>query len=445
MEPGGRATLDSTSRTPNGCATPAHPVTHSTTSAVRNFVYEVWEGLFIALRAIRLHKLRSLLTTIGIVIGILSVTAMATVISGIEHNFEEDIAELGTDVLYVEKWPWVSGPGSKWWEFINRPRITADLAEVIEERSDYVMAAVPVVRTQRTVRYKSVTLSSIAIEGSTAQYPRVHFVNLDRGGFFNDFDERGARYVAVIGAGVAEQLFPVEEPIGKFIRVSGHRFRVIGVMVKRGSGAESSSSADQQIKIPYKTFQKLFGTRWRDVSVQVKIASPDLIAEATDELTGILRVARRLDAREKDNFEINEQKSLREALAPIKFAIYAIGIFLTALALVVGGIGVMNIMFVSIKERTKEIGLRKAVGAKRRTILIQFLIEAVIICLLGGAVGVLCSLPIAALIRLVLPAVVSPVVVAIAFAMCVLVGIIFGLAPAWSAAKAEPIEALRYE
>ncbi len=123
---------------------------------MRNFAYEVWEGLFIALRAIRVHKLRSLLTTIGIVIGIISVTAMATVISGIEQNFEEDIAELGTDVLYVEKWPWISGPGSKWWEFINRPPITADLADVIQKRSDYVLAAVPVVRTQRTVRYKSV-------------------------------------------------------------------------------------------------------------------------------------------------------------------------------------------------------------------------------------------------------------------------------------------------
>ncbi len=412
---------------------------------MRNFVYEVWEGLFIALRAIRLHKLRSLLTTIGIVIGIISVTAMATVISGIEQNFEEDIAELGTDVLYIEKWPWITGPGSKWWEFINRPRITADLADVIQKRSDYVLAAVPVVRTRRTVRYKSVTLSGVAVQGVSAQYPQVHVVNLDRGGFFSDFDERSARPVAVIGAAIAERLFPVEESLGKFIRVAGHRFRVIGVLVKKGSGAESSSSADLEVKIPYKTFQKFFGTRRRSVSVQVKIVSPDLIEEATDELTGILRVARHLDAKEKNDFEINEQKSLRETLAPIKLSIYLIGLFLTTLALVVGGIGVMNIMFVSIKERTKEIGLRKAVGAKRRTILIQFLIEAVIICLLGGAVGVLCSLPIAALIRLIMPAVLSPVVVAVAFGMCVVVGIIFGLAPAWAAANSEPIEALRYE
>jgi putative ABC transport system permease protein len=183
----------------------------------------------------------------------------------------------------------------------------------------------------------------------------------------------------------------------------------------------------------------------RSVSVQVKVAEAALVEEAKDELTGIVRAARGLDAMEENDFEINEQQSLREQLAPVKLTIYFIGIFLTALALLVGGIGVMNIMFVSVKERTREIGIRKAVGAKRHAILIQFLIEAVIICLLGGLIGVLLSVVLTVVINLFITALLPAATVAVAFLICLGVGVIFGLAPAWAAAKAEPIEALRYE
>jgi len=179
--------------------------------------------------------------------------------------------------------------------------------------------------------------------------------------------------------------------------------------------------------------------------VQVRAASPQLITEVRDEITGVVRTARQIDAMEENNFEINEQESLREQLAPVRLAIYSIGIFLTALALLVGGIGVMNIMFVSVKERTREIGIRKAVGARRSTILLQFLIEAVLVCLMGGLLGVLLSLPIAWAISFVLPASLGLGVILIAFGICVMVGVAFGLAPAWQAAKAHPIEALRYE
>ena len=251
--------------------------------------------------------------------------------------------------------------------------------------------------------------------------------------------------MAVIGAGIADELFPIQEPLGKHIRVSGHRFQVIGVLERKGSGADSPDSADQQMFIPLESFKRIFGMERRGVSVQVKIGDPELIATASDEITGILRVARGLDAFEENDFVINEQQTLREQLAPVKTAIYLIGIFLTALALVVGGIGVMNIMFVSVKERTREIGIRKAVGARHRTILIQFLIEAVIICCLGGLVSMLLALPLAGAIRLVLPAFIDMSTVFIAFLICIAIGVFFGLMPAWTAARAEPIEALRYE
>ncbi|NNE35154.1 MAG: FtsX-like permease family protein, partial [Rhodothermales bacterium] len=182
-----------------------------------------------------------------------------------------------------------------------------------------------------------------------------------------------------------------------------------------------------------------------DVSVQVKLVDSEILEDAKEELTGILRTARRLDAKEDDDFEVNESNSLRESLAPIKTTIYFIGIGLTALSLLVGGIGVMNIMFVSVKERTREIGVRKAVGARASNVLMQFLVEAVIVCVLGGMIGVAIAIPISFLIGSILPSSLDVFVVMIAFGVCVGVGLVFGLAPAWTAARSEPIEALRYE
>jgi putative ABC transport system permease protein len=410
-----------------------------------HFAFELWESLLIALRAIRVNKMRAALTTLGIIIGILAVTLMATVVNGIERDFEQNMEQLGADVVYIEKWPWSGGPGFKWWNYINRPNMTADLADVVEQRSRYAQAATPVVRTGRPVAYGRQTLYGVGLIGTRPNYPVIHPLNLESGRFFNEYDNRSAQAVCVIGSEVADYLFPVEEPLGKNIRVGDHRFRVIGVMERKGSGAEGTDSRDRDIYMPYNAFKKAFGMRWRDVSVQVKLAGGIAMEEATDELTGILRVARKLDAKEDNDFEINEQQSLREQIAPVKTAIYSIGIGLTALALLVGGIGVMNIMFVSVKERTREIGIRKAVGASRRTILIQFLVEAVVVCFVGGLLGVLISLPLVMLIQTVLPAYLGTTTVAVAFSICVFIGVVFGLAPAWTAAKAEPIDALRYE
>ena len=410
-------------------------------------LYELLEAFRTALRAIASHKMRSALTMVGIVIGITSVTSMVTVINGIEQFFENTLSELGTDVVYIEKWPWTGGPNTKWWEYMNRPQIEPELADVISERARLVAAAAPVVSTSRPVTYGGNSIAPVTIQASTGDYERVHVVELASGRFYSEMDNRTARRVAVIGASVAETLFPVENPLGKSIRIAGHQFQVIGVLEKKGQGAEGPGSVDQQARIPLQAFANAFGLRYRDVSVQARLAPGADLDQAKDELTGIVRVARSVEAGEDDNFEINEQEELRAQLAPVKRMIYGVGIFLTALALLVGGIGVMNIMFVSVKERTKEIGLRKAVGARRRTILIQFLIEAVTICLVGGLIGVGFATLCAQLISLALslPTLLPLGTIFLAFVICTLVGLVFGLAPAWAGAKSDPIESLRYE
>lgn len=407
-----------------------------------NFAFEIWEGLLIALRAIRSHKLRSLLTTLGIVIGIVSVTAMFTIINGLEQKFEESMAMLGTDVLYVDKMPWfIAGP-REWMKYRNRPDIKEDLVETIRNKARYVQAVAPVVQTGRPVNYRDRALYGVFIQGSTPELTRVEDIDLDEGRWYNDFELRTSRQVCIIGAAVAEELFPNEQPIGKKIRVGGHRFEVIGVLVKQGKFL-GLFSFDQQIQMPYSTFTKLYGNR-RSISIEVKVPSSELMADAQDELTGILRVARGVDALEEDNFSINKQEAFRAQIGTFKATVYAIGIFLTALSLLVGGIGVMNIMFVSVKERTKEIGIRKAIGAKRRTILMQFLIEAVIVCVIAGLFGVAISAGVTVLINSFFTAQLSAGTVILAFTICVGVGVVFGLVPAWNAARSKPIEALGY-
>ncbi|MGB0650676.1 MAG: ABC transporter permease [Rhodothermales bacterium] len=412
---------------------------------MRRFLFEFFESVLIAVRAVWSNKMRSVLTTLGIIIGIVSVTGMATVVNGIEQGFENDIATLGTDVVYIEKWPWVSGPGFKWWEYINRPNITADLATDLNERSRMVRAATAVVSTARSLKTDYQSISSTRIMGVQANYGDVHVVDLAEGYFVTPFDDQGARNVAIIGASVADELFPFGNPLGKELKIAGNTFRVIAVMTRQGQGAEGSASEDWSVQIPFNTFKKYFGMRWRDVSIRAKIVDGVALDIAKDEIRGVARLSRGLTVQEEDNFEINEQETLRATIEPIKNAIFGIGIGLTALALLVGGIGVMNIMFVTVRERTREIGVRKAVGARRISILMQFLVEAVVICMVGGLIGVALAFPLSMLIGAVLPASLDLGTVAMAFIICVAIGTVFGLAPAWSAAKAPPIEALRYE
>ncbi len=414
---------------------------------MRTFLLEVWEGLRIALRAIWVNKLRAVLTTLGIIIGIASVTAMATVLNGIDRQFETTLSQLGTDVLYIDKWLWGGGPNFKWWEYVNRPPIQEELAEAVRTRSRYAEAVAPQAETGRRATYRENDIEGANVTGSTPEYGRIQNVELAQGRFFTESDERAARGVCVIGAEVAEELFLVGTPLGKEIRVGGKPCRVIGVQKRHGAGLFGENNVDTSVIMPFSTFKKFYGiSRWRSITLMVQVGSPEEMERAKDELTGILRAARQIGPTEERDFEINDQSQIRESFEPVKFAIYGVGIFLTSLALLVGGIGVMNIMYVSVKERTREIGIRKAVGAKRRTILLQFLIEAVIVCLIGGVIGVGLSFALASLINaLGVEAVLPWSTVGLAFGICVLVGLIFGLAPARQAAKAEPIEALRYE
>lgn len=405
-------------------------------------LHELREGLRIAFNAIGANKLRSVLTTLGIVIGIVVVTLMATVIEGMSAALNSSIQSLGADTYYVSKWDWFS---DEWWKSRNRREITLVEAEQLKERFHLAEAVVPVAQSWRqTFKYKGRSAVGI-LKGTTDEFILTSGVLPENGRFFNALEASSGRPVCVLGSDVARTLFNAEDPIGKTVKVGGINYRVIGVFEKEGDFLGTSFfSKDTQVFVPLSNFFKLFGDN-RSVDITVKMRSDINKEEAKDELIGTFRQIRRVPPGKEDDFGINTQDFLEKIFDSVVSTIGIIGFLITSLSLLVGGVGIMNIMFVSVKERTKEIGTRKALGAKNRTILMQFLIEAATICLLGGLIGLGIAFPLSLVVNQFLPSAMPLWVVGLSLSISITVGLVSGIVPAWTAAKMNPVDALRYE
>jgi putative ABC transport system permease protein len=417
--------------------------------ALARFYYELTESIRIAWAQIRANKMRSVLTALGVIIGIVAVTLMGAAISGIDIGFQNSLAMLGDDVLYVQKWPW--GPVEDWWNFANRPQIQVADAErlnrIIENTPNSLLdVAVPVAGRGGPVKAGDSRVDGISIYGTTADFARITGQDYREGRLFNEIEASGGRAVCVLGFDVAEALFPGRSALDQTVIADGHPCTVIGVFAKQGEFL-GLFSADNQLCMPINAFTKMFGSR-RGAELHVKVIDKRRLLDAKDELTGAMRRVRGQLPGERDNFSINEQQAFKAQLDPVKTAIAFAGLFITGLSLFVGAIGIMNITFVSVKERTKEIGTRKALGARRRTILLQFLIEAVSICLIGGVGGLSVAWGMAAVVGVMWPAfplVFSFGLVLFGLVISMLTGIVSGFAPAWQASKLDPVVALRYE
>ena len=411
---------------------------------MRYILFEFKEGLLIAFRALRTNKVRTALTMLGIFIGITVVVLMSTAIKGIDNSFQQGISALGSDVLYVDKWAWFSN--EDWWKLRNRKSIDMAEYENFKELARLPIAVAPVINSVQTVKIGERRVESVFLNGSSADYVKTTNFTFESGRFYNDVEYNAARQVAVIGSEISKKLFPRGDALDKTIKIGGSNFKIVGVLAEQGSFILGPFNPDNQVFIPIGSIFKNFIAQHRGtVTINVRAPNPSMVEETKAEAEGVMRKVRGLKYDEENDFSINQQEGLMENYNSVVGVIQIAGLFITGLSLFVGAIGIMNIMFVSVRERTKEIGIRKAIGAKRRTILTQFLLESSAICLLGGIAGLIAAILGSMALNQYFPTSIQPDAAVIAIGVSALTGIISGFAPAYTAAKLDPVDSLRYE
>ncbi len=411
---------------------------------MRYFLFEIKEGMMIAFRALKANKVRTSLTMLGIFIGITVVVLMSTAIKGIDNSFQNGISALGSDVLYIDKWAWFSN--EEWWKLRNRKSLTMSDFEHFKDLAKLPTAVAPVINSQQVVKFGEKRVDGVFLNGSNADYVKTTNFTFDHGRFYNEVESNASRQVAVVGSEIAKQLFPRGDALEKTIKIGNANFKVVGVLAEQGSFILGPWNPDNQVFIPIGTIFKNFIAEHRGtVTFNVRAPNPAMVEETKAEAEGVMRKVRGLKYDEENDFSINQQEGLMQEYNSVVGVIQIAGLFITGLSLFVGAIGIMNIMFVSVRERTKEIGIRKAIGAKRRTILTQFLLESSAICLLGGVAGLLAAILGSMMLNQYFPTSIQVDAVIIAIGVSALTGILSGFAPAYQASKLDPVESLRYE
>ena len=403
-----------------------------------------WESGRMALGSVRANAMRSVLTCLGIVIGVATVIGMLGIVAGINGMVTQELGRLGASSFFLQKFP-VMRMGSMR-EYRKRPDLTMEDAKAILAACPSVEMVSPEVsfRAQQVRSGNNKTDPDVVLVGVTSSYASIAGVDVEHGRNFTPLEDAGPRNVAIVGQDVVDRVFPYGNPIGRYLRVGSYRLQVVGVLEKRG--AIFGESQDNIVAMPLPTVLRRFDPG-DNLAITVK-AKPDVpLSKAMSEVRSLMRVRHKLKLTEKDTFEIETKESLVSTWTNLTGAVFAAAVGIAGISLLVGGVGIMNIMLVSVKERTREIGVRKALGARPRDISRQFLIEACVLSFLGGLVGVglgVGGLQIAALTD-VLPVAVELPSVGLALGFSVLVGVCFGYFPARRAAKLDPIEALRYE
>ncbi len=415
----------------------------------------IYENLRMGLDTLWQHKLRSLLTILGVVIGTMTVIVIAAFVSGIDARVSKEIESFGTNSIYIYRFDPSFNINPTQEERMRKPLSYDDTLAIGGECPSVTYAAAfmsPVdffggPFTQRiNVRYRDIEMSNAAVQGVSPSYFKMGVTNLDEGRYFTDEENARRANVLVIGRDVANTLFPFSNAIDQPVTINGRAYLVVGVLAERDVflvGAEDPGNENKAVYLPYLTVRKLYP----EVEDNFVLAQgqPGLMSEAVEEIRDLLRRRRKVEFGKPDNFSISTSEQILSQFGAITGGVFALMVAISSVGLLIGGIGVMNIMLVSVTERTREIGVRKAMGARRRDIIVQFLIEAATLTGLGGLLGIIAGSVIALLIQIIMPTYIPLWAPVAGFVVSVGLGLTFGLWPAWKAARLNPIEALRYE
>ncbi len=403
------------------------------------------ESIKIALSALRAHKLRSFLTLLGVIIGVMTVITVVSIIEGLDSYVKNQVLQFGSDTFSVQKFPNFVTSFEQFLEYNKRRDLTLEDMKAIEDRCEQCKAAAAVVVSSGTVKVGLESIEDVQVRGVTVNAPFLgQVMELSEGRHFTDFDIDHAAHRVIIGAEVAEKLFLGRDPLGLELRINNIPFEIIGVAKKTGSFF--GQSMDNFVRIPIVNYQRIFGAH-ESVVINVQARSDALLPQAMDEVRLIMRSRHHTPYQKGDGFSMETAASFIDLWENFSRGIFVVTIAISSIALIVGGVVIMNIMLVSVRERTREIGVRKAIGARRRDILTQFMVEAVTLSGVGGLVGALMGISIALIISMVspLPAAIRWWSILMGMGMASSVGLFFGIYPASRAAKLDPIAALRFE
>ena len=406
------------------------------------------EGFIFAVNSIFVNKLRTFLSLFGITIGIFSIISVFTVLDWMEKSIRDSISTLGDNVIYVQKFPWSFNPNLAWWDIIKWPAVSTDDFEAIQKRSTKTKSVCLGVSQRKQIGYRKNVASNAAIIAVTTDFENVRSFEIENGRYFSPFEESSGKNVAILGAEVAERLFEKADPVGKQITIAKNKTYVIGVFKKEGKGGISDSGMDEITLVPFYFARNFINMRNNFIDAQLIIkAKPGVtVQELSDETTMILRASRRLKPGEDSNFSVNKASLLTQGFDAVFAGINIGGWLIGGFAILVGGFGIANIMFVSVRERTNIIGIQKALGAKRFFILQQFLVESVLLSVFGGLLGLLMVFIATFTINYIydLGMYLTAANAVLAIFISGIIGIIAGYAPAYSAAKMNPVEAIGF-
>lgn len=417
------------------------------------FIKIGYESIVMALRELRVNKMRTILSLLGITIGILCVISIFTVVDSLELNLRSSINKLGSNVIYIQKMPWAPEPGETeypWWKYINRPVAKYDEMKSIQDNvAGAKSAAIAIWAGGFTVKHGSKSVSNITLSGVSHDYNSIMDLEFKNGRYFTDMESAGGQKKVVLGFNIAENLFGSDvDPTGATIELFGEKLIVIGELIKDGESILDNSN-DNQILMPYFFLSTKIDVEHGDSEPTILVQAKDGISndEVKDEIKGVLRASRRIPPNKENNFALNQLSIISEQLNTMFGVIGFAGLIIGGFSILVGGFGIANIMFVSVRERTNLIGIKKALGAKRQFILLEFLIEAIILCLIGGLSGLLLVF---LLVQVANASVdfkfaLNSSNVILGLGISVGIGIISGFFPAWSAGRLDPVVAIRFK